>query len=227
MMKIDAILIFNAALTYSYCLGQGGISHSVDPLDSTSAKVSQDTVGEIFYSVDATLEPSGGMDLFFDRLAVFLDSSTELSSTYLHFYVAKNGELYLKDTSPTSMTLNDFIREEKHWSPGIQSGPTRLTCVYVKLPIQEGKQTVYNRHIAYEGTYRSTNFGLYYSYTYPDFPYVDEIVSVVNDNGRYSTPMVHKGSNAKDVVTFLMGSNTRAQKNGNQTGRIYFYLLPK
>lgn len=227
MMKIGVILILNAVLTYSYCLGQGVISHSVDPSDSTSAKVSQDTVGEIFYSVDATLEPSGGMDLFFDRLAVFLDSTTELSSTYLHFYVAKNGELYLKDTSPVSMILNEFIRKEKHWSPGIQSGPTKLTCVYVKLPIQEGTQTVYNRHVAYEESYKSTNFGLYYSYVYPDFPYVDEIVSVINDNGRYIKPIVHKGNNAKDLLTFLIGSNTRAQKSGNQTGRIYFYLLPK
>ncbi|MDR2283820.1 MAG: hypothetical protein LBE37_11450 [Sphingobacterium sp.] len=227
MKKIGAILILNAALTYSYCLGQGVISHSVDLSDSTSAKVSQDTVGKIFYSVDATLEPSGGMDLFFDRLAVFLDSSAGLSSTYLHFYVAKNGKLYLGDTSPTSMILNDFIREEKHWSPGIQSGPTKLTCVYVKLPIQEGKKTVYNRHIAYEVMYKSNDFDLYYSYTYPDFPYVDEIISVINDNGRYSTPIVHRGSNAKDVVTFLMGSKSRAQESGNQAERIYFYLLPK
>src|SRR5690606_29551671 len=123
---------------------------------------------------EATLEPKDGMDVFFDRLGTYLNSSKELSSTYLHFYVAPDGKLYLQDTSYTAKILRDFIRNEKYWSPGIHSGPTKLTCIYVELPIQKGKKTAYNRHIAYEGSCKSIDLGLYYSYVYPDFPYVEE-----------------------------------------------------
>ncbi|MFD2554386.1 hypothetical protein [Sphingobacterium tabacisoli] len=200
---------------------------STDLSDSISVGVPRDTIDKIFYSVEAPLEPKGGMDLFFDRLARFLEPSAERSGTYLYFYVAKNGKLYVENVSPTSMVINDFISREKPWSPGIHSGQAKLTCVYVKLPIQEGEKPVYNRHTAYEELYKSNHFGLYYSYVYPDFPYVDEVVSVINDNGQYSAPIIHKGNNTKDLVSFLIGSNTSAEESSIQTGRIYFYLLPK
>lgn len=114
--------------------------HSAELSDSFSVKVPLDTVGEIFSSVEATLEPKDGMDAFFDRLGMYLNLSKELSSTYLHFYVAPDGKLYLQDTSYTAKILRDFIRNEKYWSPGIHSGPTKLTCIYVELPIQKEKK---------------------------------------------------------------------------------------
>lgn len=54
---------------------------------------------------------------------------------------------------------------------------------------------------------------------------MDEIASIFNDNGRYSTHIVHKGNNAKDLLSFLTDSSIGAQEGGNQTGRNYF--LPK
>lgn len=214
MMKIVPILILKIVLIHSCCLGQ-------------DVRVPPDTLGQIFYSVEAPLEPRDGMDAFFDRLTRHLKSSEELFADYLHFYINKDGKLYIEETSSAAAILKRFIGKEKNWGPGINSGPTKLTCMYVKLPIEIGKKTVYNRHIAYEEPYKSIDFGLYYSYVYPDFPYVDEIVSVINDNGQYSTPIVHKGKNVQDIISFLRDSKTRAQGSSTKTGRIYFYLLPK
>lgn len=193
--------------------------------DPIFLKLQQDTTEEIFNSVPAMLEPLGGMDAFFDRLAIHLSSSKELPDTYLHFYVGKGGKFYVEDDSAKAAILNSFIRKEGHWSPGIHSGPTELTCIYVELPIQKDKKVIYQQHIAYSDSPKSK--GLYYSDVYPDYPYVHEVVSVINENGRYSAPIVHKGNSADAIIAFLTDPNTLVRGDKSKSGRIYFYKLKK
>ncbi|MBE8719738.1 hypothetical protein [Sphingobacterium pedocola] len=206
-----------------------------DYSDAIFVQLTSDTISDIYTSVEIGLEPSSGMDKFMDRWVAYVDSMAVLGSfsyelvqpsTYVHFDVERDGSLIKNDTSAFGKLLSGFIKYERRWSPGILSGRPVAQTIYLAMPTEKGKKPLYHRHSRH--FYKGRVGGdLYYSYVLPDFPYVDNVVSVVPVDGKYSTPVVHKGSNSDRIIDVVMDKSSYRTRSNSCFGREYFYTLDR
>jgi hypothetical protein len=220
---------------FSDSLHLAGFIKFDDYSDAIFVQLTSETINEIYYSVEIDIEPRGGMDKLMDRWVEYLDSMAALGSfsydqvhpdAYVHFDVERDGSLIKKDTSVFGKLLSGFIQNERRWSPGILSGRPVAQTIYLAMPTEKGKKALYHRHTRHP--YRSqTGVDLYYSFVLPDFPYVDNVISVVAVDGKYSTPVVHKGSNSDGIVDGVMDKSSYRTGSNSCFDREYFYTLDR
>ncbi|TJY66631.1 hypothetical protein FAZ19_06835 [Sphingobacterium alkalisoli] len=231
--RIDSLLSTACRHCVSDSLHLVGYIRFDNYTDTIFVQLTSDTINEIYTSVEIGLAPRGGMDQFMDRWVEYLDSMTVVGSfsyeqvqpgTYVHFDVGRDGGLIKKDTSAFGKLLSGFIKDERRWSPGILSGRPVAQTIYLEVPTDRKKKTLYHRHTRYPYSGRA-GVDLYYSFVLPDFPYVDDIVSVVAVDGKYSTPVVHKGSHSDRIVDILMDKISYRTGAKIYFNREYFYML--
>ncbi|QQS97177.1 hypothetical protein [Sphingobacterium spiritivorum] len=207
--------------------------------------VNIDSKNEVFYALDAVLQPRDGMNRFISQWAHYLDSlnvagrlETEeyKRGKTFSFYVERNGILTPDSIHSTDPLLKDFLKDQKRWSSGIMSGRPVAVMVDLRLPgsFYKGKDRqvkVENQDLVYIHSLLSGNDHTYVFYTF-DLKSISperfNIVSVIHDKGRYYSPVVHAG-NIKEAA--VLTDKLMSQKYSypyyfypaGAACRIYFY----
>lgn len=194
----------------------------------------QRTEGPVFTSVTALLLPKDGMANFMTRWTEYLDGSkdkfhrsTEQLRDYVHFYVRRDGSLYLPDHAPWASLLKTFIDGEKKWSPGISSGRPHFQRIDIELSgINSSRQPLrYYIHTVHEKSHQENPI-IYFASTLPSYPGTSAIVSAVYKDGKYQSTVAHHGTAAAvRVIGDYLKSIGKATKSGGSFEKSYFYTL--
>ncbi|WP_133166258.1 hypothetical protein [Sphingobacterium haloxyli] len=186
-------------------------------------------------------EPRGGMTRFMKRWGGFLDSLKRIDKfedknigldSFVYMIVEVNGSLVCGDTSEAGQLLQQFIRGEKPWGPGIMSGRPLVQHVALQIPSygMNYDKLRYKQHgglrtrILINGEEKIVCF----SYELPREQDVRTILSVAYENRRYVAPVFHKGpvNELEQLVTFLRGEQIDiSYYNPYMANRVYFYII--
>lgn len=195
----------------------------------------------VFNTMHVMTEPRGGMARFMKRWAVFLDSLKRIDKfedknvgldSYVYMVVEVDGSLVCGDTSEAGQLLQQFIRSEKPWTPGIMSGRPLVQSVALQIPYHgmDYDKLRYKRHGGVRPRVRINNEEriVCFSYALPREKDVRAILSMAYENDGYVAPVFHKGpvNELQQLATFLRGEQINiSYYNPHMANRVYFYII--
>ena len=206
--------------------------------DRALVDIAVPTTDLLFQAAAGFIKPTGGMEAFSRRLHDFLkteidrgritiDQAANLPTTSL--IVERDGSLFSLADTPLSTSLEAFIAQEGHWSPGIWSGRPLIYELEVRLYTDYLRKTSgwpahaewkTRRLLSWEK--RDGQF-LLSSTNRPDVP----LLSFIYDGTQrqYRFPVPHSGSREayRQLITDIQENADRPYAADGTFYRVYFY----
>ncbi|WP_316768827.1 hypothetical protein [Pedobacter frigiditerrae] len=211
-------------------------------------ELSKDETVYQFYSMESSPQPPGGLKIFSKRLHDFLKKQIAIKQLIqdsvfakekVNFNVDRSGVLSRANKDYLSNSIEAFIKSEKRWNPGLQSG--RMMDIQVEFRLLKEYLTYENANWPSLNDFsENVNINLitsnkigseitFYSSSFPrKFSNNNRIiVSMVYDSilGKYRTSSVHSGSlfDTDKLIRELYETPQEGNLKAYAYKRIYFY----